>query len=267
MTVASFNNIRDLIIRNIDCSRETISISVAWFTSQHLLGKLIDKLEEGCKIEIVISDHKENSRLNYVHYLANGGQVYILSTLSGKFLHEKFALFDNKKLIAGSYNWTNSAEFYNHEFIIHSDDQILIQQFNIRFAKLKKVVSQYDKQKLVRQNDLTAETREEEFIQLEHNLKTELINSINLAVEAGAHINKHVILEQIFRYGAIGAANRIILEGIEKLHSGLTKLFIVNRLDLAIEHIIQKDSYRQLFTPEILEKAKQRLDILTTNRR
>lgn len=36
-------------------------------------------------------------------------------------------------------------------------------------------------------------------------------------------------------------------------------MFHINRLDLTIESIIQKDKYRVLFTDEILLKAKQRL--------
>jgi hypothetical protein len=260
MTTASFNDIRKKIQKNIDQSKDSILVSVAWLTSKDLLGQLIDKLESGCKVEILISDHFENQRLTYDKFIAKGGQVFIVPTKSGKFLHDKFAIFDNTRLIAGSYNWTNSAEFYNHEFIIQSDDSQLIKQFTIRFDNLKKIVINYDKQKLLSRDNLTAETKEEEFLKIEDDLHTELINSVDLAVKAGAKINKDIILNQIYSYGAIGAANRLIKEGTEKLHSGLVKLFEIDRLDLTIESIILKEKYNVLFDKEILEKAKQRLD-------
>lgn len=262
MTAASFSDIRRKIQQQIDLSKDAILVSVAWFTSKDLLGKLIDKLESGCKVEIIISDHYENERLNYTQYIEKGGQIHILPTRSGKFLHDKFALFDNSKLIAGSYNWTNSAEYYNHEFIIQSDDPQLITQFNIHFENIKRIVTDYDKQKLVSRDNLTAETKEEEFLKVENELHDELLQSIDLSLQAGAKIDKHIILNQIYRYGAIGAANRLIKEGTEKLHSGLIKLYEVNRLDLTIESIILKDKYRILFNPDILEKAQQRLDKL-----
>ena len=262
MTTASFNDIRKKIQNNIDQAKDTILVSVAWLTSKDLLGQLIDKLDSGCNIEIIISDHFDNQRLSYKKFLEKGGKVHILPTISGRFLHDKFALFDNTKLIAGSYNWTNSAEFYNHEFIIQSEDAQLIKQFNIRFENLKKIVINYDKQKLFSRDNLTAETKEEEFLKIEDELHDELIASVDLAVKAGAKIDKQIILNQIYNYGAIGAANRLIKEGTEKLHSGLIKLFEINRLDLTIESIILKEKYRVLFHKDILEKAQQRLDKL-----
>jgi len=48
MTTASFNDIRKKIQKNIDQSKDSILVSVAWLTSKDLLGQLIDKLESGC---------------------------------------------------------------------------------------------------------------------------------------------------------------------------------------------------------------------------
>jgi hypothetical protein len=262
MTTASFNKIRNKIQKNIEQSKDSIQISVAWFTSKDLLGQLTDKLEKGCSVKIIISDHFENQRLNYNEFIKKGGEINILSTKSGKFLHDKFAIFDNSKLIAGSYNWTNSAEFFNHEFVIQSDDQILLKQFSIRFKNLKEIVTNYDREKLLSKNGLLTDTKEDEFIKLEDELHTELIDSIDLSLKAGAKINKSIILNQIYSYGAIGAANRLIKEGTDKLHSGLIKLFEIDRLDLTIESIILKEKYKMLFSDEILGKAKERLDKL-----
>ncbi|TEB41436.1 hypothetical protein D0809_25530, partial [Flavobacterium circumlabens] len=163
-----------------------------------------------------------------------------------------FAVFDGAKLIAGSYNWTYSAEHYNHEFVIQSDDLQLLNQFSIRFRNLKEIVTNYDKLILSTHDTLLSETKEDSFLILENELHEELIASVDLSIKAGAKINRSIILNQIYDYGAIGAANRLIQEGNEKLHSGLIKMFHINRLDLTIESIIQKDKYRVLFTDEIL---------------
>ncbi|KFF17276.1 phospholipase D-like domain-containing protein [Flavobacterium hydatis] len=259
MTTALFKNIKKNIESNIYSAKESIVVSVAWFTNKDLLGQLSDKLESGCSVEIIISDHFENTRLSFENFIKKGGKVFILQTRSGKFLHDKFAVFDGVKLIAGSYNWTYSAEHYNHEFVIQSDDLQLLKQFSIRFRNLKEIVTNYDKLILSTQDALFSETKEDSFLMLENELHDELIASVDLSIKAGAKINRSIILNQIYDYGAIGAANRLIQEGTEKLHSGLIKMFHINRLDLTIESIIQKDKYRVLFTDEILLKAKQRL--------
>jgi len=262
MTTASFKDIKKKIESSIYSARESIIVSVAWFTSKDLLGQLTDKLDTGCSIEIMISDHYENTRLSFENFINKGGKVYVLSARSGKFLHDKYAIFDNTKLIAGSYNWTNSAEYYNHEFIVQSEETQLIKQFFIRFNKLKEIVIQYDKRALLANDVLCSDTKENEFIILESQLHDELISSIDLSLKAGAKINKSIILNQIYDYGAIGASNRLIKEGTEKLHSGLLKMFEIDRLDLTIESIIQKDKYKVLFSEEILAKARQRLEKL-----
>ncbi len=262
MTTASFNDIRKKIQKNIDQSKDSILVSVAWLTSKDLLGQLIDKLESGCKVEILISDHFENQRLTYDKFIKKGGQVFIVPTKSGKFLHDKFAIFDNTRLIAGSYNWTNSAEFYNHEFIIQSDDSQLIKQFTIRFDNLKKIVTQYDKLKLLSKDNLTAETKEEEFIKLEEELEKEFIDTIKEANDLGAKINSTNVISYIHNYGAIGGASRLISVGTDKLHSGLLKLWEINRLDISFESIILNEKYQVLFGKDILEKAQKRLDEL-----
>jgi hypothetical protein len=262
MTTASFINIRKKIQKNIDKSRESIFISVAWLTSKDLLGDLITKVENDCQVEIIISDHFENQRLSYDKFIEKGGKVFIVPTKSSKFLHDKFAIFDNETLIAGSYNWTNSAEFYNHEFIIQSEDSQLIQQFTIRFNNLKKIVTQYDKLKLIAKENLTTETKEEEFFKLEEELENEFIDAIKKANELGAKINSTNMYSYIHNYGAIGCARRLIGAGTDKLHSGLLKLWEINSLDISFESIILKEKYQFLFESEILENAQKRLDEL-----
>jgi phosphatidylserine/phosphatidylglycerophosphate/cardiolipin synthase-like enzyme len=259
MIKATFENIRRQITELISGSKKSIQISVAWFTSQDLLGQLIEKVERGCKVEIIISDHFENKRLSFEKFTKLGGQVFILPTKSGKFLHDKFAIFDNKKVILGSYNWTNSAEFYNHELLVISDDKIMLKQFGIHFKNLKNIVSDYDKKHLTDKGEFNAELRETEFVKLEKDLEEEFIKTIKESNKLGAKINSANVLDYIDRYGAIGGASRLINTGTDKLQSGLIKLFDIGRLDISFENIVLKDKYRILFDKTVIENAEKRL--------
>ncbi len=259
MIKATFENIRQQITELISDSKESIQISVAWFTSQDLLGQLIEKVERGCIVEIIISDHFENKRLSFEKLTKLGGQVFILPTKSGKFLHDKFAIFDNRKVISGSYNWTNSAEFYNHELLVISDDEIMLKQFGIHFKNLKKIVSDYDKKYLTDKGEFNAESRETEFIKLEKELEEEFIKTIKESNKLGAKINSANVLNYLDRYGAIGGASRLINAGTDRLQSGLKKLFEIGRLDISFENIVLQDKYRILFDKTVIENADKRL--------
>ncbi|WP_159474756.1 phospholipase D-like domain-containing protein [Chryseobacterium sp. 18068] len=259
MTKAYFSNIRSRILENISESKEEILICVAWFTSKEILGKLIDKAETGCTIKVIINDHFENRRLNFSDFISKKGSIQILSSESGRFLHDKFAIFDKKKLMTGSYNWTNSAEYYNHEYVIITDDYQMIKQFDIRFRNHEKSVINFELRQLKDIPTINSESTEEDFEQLENDLLNELTEAIELSIKAGAKINRSIILDILYRYGAIGASKRLVKEGADRIQSGLQKMFDINRLDLTIENIILKEKYNRIFDEEVLTKAREKL--------
>ncbi|MDD4150748.1 MAG: phospholipase D-like domain-containing protein, partial [Bacteroidales bacterium] len=98
MIKATFENILRQITEFIAESNDIIQISVSMFTSKDLLGQLEEKLRNDCSVEIIISDHVENNRLSFDRFISLGGRVYVISRRNGKFLHDKFAVFDNKKV-------------------------------------------------------------------------------------------------------------------------------------------------------------------------
>jgi len=104
-----------------------------------------------------------------------------------------------------------------------------------------------------------ADAEESEFTHIEQDLEKEFIQSIREANNLGAKINSDYVISFIQTYGAIGAARRLIIEGKEKLQSGLTKLWEISKLNLSFEYIILQEKYKYLFEDEIIKKAKERL--------
>jgi phosphatidylserine/phosphatidylglycerophosphate/cardiolipin synthase-like enzyme len=51
-------------------------------------------------------------------------------------MHHKYAVFDGKTAVSGSYNWTRSASRHNHENLILTDDKRLITAFEGSFQQL-----------------------------------------------------------------------------------------------------------------------------------
>ena len=51
-------------------------------------------------------------------------------------MHHKFAIFDGRTLLNGSYNWTRGAARDNQENVMISDDQRLVAQFQGEFDRL-----------------------------------------------------------------------------------------------------------------------------------
>ena len=260
MTKATFHNISKQIEELILKSKETIWISVAWFTNKEILGLLAEKAKNGLTVKIIVSDDIINKRLNPRDFLNANGQFYILQTDSGRFLHNKFAIFDNETIVSGSYNWTYSAEYKNHESIIISNDSTLVKQFNIKFEKLLKIVTEYETELLVNKANTEADLAEKEFETLETDLENRLLDALKESKKLHAKINFDFVYSFIKSYGAIGASKRLMLTGTDKIQSGFIKMWELGRMDLTFENIIIDKKFRFLFDNEIIDIANKRLE-------
>lgn len=260
-TRATFHKIQKTLEEHISLSKTTIKISVAWFTNKELLGLLTDKVKSGVSVEIIISDDINNKRLSPKDFLSNGGQLLIFKTNSGKFLHDKFAIFDNKTVIAGSYNWTHSAEYHNSESVIITTSETAIKQFEIRFQKLKEQVQQFNSSLLTNEINKSADIIEQKFANLERELENDLLTALDESRKLNAKINFDFVLTFIKSYGAIGATKRLMQTGIDKIQSGFIKMWELNRMDLTFESIIVNPKYSLLFDEQTIKIAAERLKI------
>jgi phosphatidylserine/phosphatidylglycerophosphate/cardiolipin synthase-like enzyme len=260
MIKATFQNISKQIVDLVLNSRETICISVAWFTNKEILGLLTEKAKSGLTVKIIVSDDIINKRLKPVDFLNANGQFYILQTDSSRFLHTKFAIFDNETLVSGSYNWTYSAEYKNHESIIISNDSTLVKQFKIRFEKLLEIVTKYEIELLVNKENTGADLAEKEFENLEKELEDRLLDALKESKRLHAKINFDFVYSFIKSYGAIGASKRLMLTGTDKIQSGFIKMWELDRIDLTFENIIIDKKFKFLFDNKIIEIANKRLE-------
>lgn len=133
----SFDNIRNMIINEIRNSHFLIWVAVAWFTDIEIARELFKKQKEGVDVQIIVNNDRINSKLieKTEQYL----KIYkIPSTTSyDKLMHHKFCIFDLKKVIHGSYNWTNKAQF-NDETASLIIETSTTELFAEEFIKLKK---------------------------------------------------------------------------------------------------------------------------------
>lgn len=73
--------------------------------------------------------------------------------------------------------------------------------------------------------------------------------------------NATYFLQMIQSYGGLNAAKRLLHD--DKVHDGLTNLFLRERLDLTMEALIwENEQWHPLFTVEEIQIARRRLDEL-----
>jgi phosphatidylserine/phosphatidylglycerophosphate/cardiolipin synthase-like enzyme len=133
----AFENIQSRILEQLDQAKFSIWASVAWFTDRILFEKLIEKAEQGVNVQLVINNDETNANAGFdfeSHF-----ETYRKDPIGiGKrnMFHEKFCVIDLKKVIAGSYNWTNSAR-YNRESINIIEGHATAEEYAERFIQNK----------------------------------------------------------------------------------------------------------------------------------
>lgn len=138
MIQAYFSNIRDMILNEIHNSKRDISIAVAWFTQRDLFNAIIEAIDRGVDVSLILINdiiNRNEYGLDFSLYLQKGGKLCFAD--SRKILmHNKFCLFDNHILITGSYNWTYAAEQRNAENIILTDEINVCRDYTNYFVNL-----------------------------------------------------------------------------------------------------------------------------------
>ncbi len=130
-------SIRDAIIQKIISCEKSIDIAAFVLTSGDIADKLSLAKERGVKIRIVIDDKQRKKKDIVLEFLRDEGfDLHYLKGNVGGFMHNTFAIFDNKTVITGSYNWTEYSEKFNYENAIITDDENVVNKFRDEFKLL-----------------------------------------------------------------------------------------------------------------------------------
>jgi len=132
---------RNKIISLIKKAKKSIDICVFTISDNKITQVILDAHKCGIDITIISDNDKANDKGSDIHHLLNKG-VNIIVDKSPYHMHHKFAIFDNKILLNGSFNWTRSATDVNEENILVSGEPGLVSQFSSQFENLKNKLNQ-----------------------------------------------------------------------------------------------------------------------------
>ncbi len=123
------------ILSHINRATRKISICLFTISDDRIAEALISKHKNGVSIRVISDNDKINDKGSDIEKLANAG-IPIRLDITENHMHHKFALFDGNITLTGSYNWTRSAERYNHENILITDSSRVLREFDKEFELL-----------------------------------------------------------------------------------------------------------------------------------
>lgn len=126
---------RQRIVAQFGGCRRTSEVCVFTITDDRITGAILAAHARGVKVRVVTDNEKAYDAGSDVRRLAAAG-VPVRVDASPYHMHHKFAIFDGRLLLTGSYNWTVGAALNNEENLVAGDDRRLVGAFSGEFERL-----------------------------------------------------------------------------------------------------------------------------------
>jgi mitochondrial cardiolipin hydrolase len=132
-----FNNCVGRIVQLLDAAQQAVEICVFTITDNRLTEAILAAHQRGVTIRIISDNDKAFDRGSDIELL-HGRNISVRVDATEFHMHHKFALFDRRTLLTGSYNWTVGAARDNQENFLVTSDARLVQAYASEFDRLWK---------------------------------------------------------------------------------------------------------------------------------
>ena len=125
----------DAILREFERVKERADVCVFTITDDRIRDAMLRAKRRGVTLRVITDGDKSYDEGSDVSALERAG-VPVRADRTEAHMHHKFAVFDGRRLLTGSYNWTRSAANVNAENVIVTSDASLARSFSAEFEAL-----------------------------------------------------------------------------------------------------------------------------------
>lgn len=145
MTDVIFDGFYEYIYSALSEAQFDVKIAVAWINFD-MYGRIFDTLlQREVRLEIIINDDVINAKNNTRIYdlMHSGAMIYkIKMPTSRQYMHNKFCIIDEKKVLCGSYNWSQNAN-KKFENLMSTEERLVVKKFIYEFQTMKSLEMNY----------------------------------------------------------------------------------------------------------------------------
>ena len=128
----SKESVEQEMISLIEKSRQSIDMALFELRSPRLASALETANQRGVQVRLILDAEHAREGLAAGEVRLLGGK----NTGRRGVMHHKFALFDRKEVVTGSFNWTPGAEHTNYENALILDDPETVRAYTQEFETL-----------------------------------------------------------------------------------------------------------------------------------
>lgn len=125
INLSNFVSPKNETINLIKSSKNEIYGLIYKFSDKDIYEELRNKINNNVKVSLIVDDKENNYKNSYSNRIKNlGAYIYFYNYTK---LHAKFACFDNKACLTGSFNWSEEGINNNLELVIKISNYLLVQ--------------------------------------------------------------------------------------------------------------------------------------------
>jgi phosphatidylserine/phosphatidylglycerophosphate/cardiolipin synthase-like enzyme len=123
------------IVSHLRGCRQQLDICVFTIADDRITAAILEAHERQVAVRIISDNDKREDQGSDIDRMRQAG-VPIALDQSCAHMHHKFAIFDNRRVLNGSFNWTRSASRYNEENLVSTTDPNQVRHFQTQFEEL-----------------------------------------------------------------------------------------------------------------------------------
>ncbi|MEE1002091.1 MAG: phospholipase D-like domain-containing protein, partial [Bacteroidales bacterium] len=93
---------------------KSVDIVVYSISNPAIVDSILAAHKRGAKVRVITDRTQAKGKGSLVGKIRDAG-IPVVTNIKHKIEHNKFAVFDGKHVVSGSYNWTTNASMYNSE--------------------------------------------------------------------------------------------------------------------------------------------------------
>jgi len=130
-------SIKKRLLKEVESTTSTLELAVHDITSFDMAQALLKAKQRGVKVRIIADSKQAKMRSSQITYLIHQGiPVKVLGGKEKGVMNHRFAIFDGKRVITGSYGWSDPSGKWNFENILILSDSELLTSYQREFDRL-----------------------------------------------------------------------------------------------------------------------------------
>jgi phosphatidylserine/phosphatidylglycerophosphate/cardiolipin synthase-like enzyme len=130
-------SIKEVLLREVESTTSTIDLAVREITSPEMAQALVKAKEQGVKVRVITDSKQSKMKSSQITTLIHQGiPVKVLQGKDYGVMNHRFAILDSKKVITGSFDWSEASEKWNYENIVIIRDGEVVASYQREFDRL-----------------------------------------------------------------------------------------------------------------------------------